>query len=128
MKVHLKLPITWKDQTVNIFSFAKGRWNISFVITRDYLQPKEDLKDYMHRQIAQLDKELKNYEQLRTETIDIDHKPAEILEFIWKHSDGMMRHLQATAVVERDKVLTFTLTVLDKRMDEDIEEIFFSTI
>jgi hypothetical protein len=105
------LPEGLLDRSVNVFSLrVDGPSDLSIVVTRDDLQPNEDLASYIDRQLATLQERLPQLRLRRREPAVISAQVGERIEITWQSPQGALTQRQIAVVTPRGLVMTFSAT------------------
>lgn len=104
----IELPVQWQDQSMNVFVLPDDS-GVNLVINRAPVPTGMDEEDYYQQIIHQFQHNLKNYRQIAQEIVQLDEKPAYLLEYQWQTPEGVM--YQCTVMQIRNRLLlTFTYT------------------
>lgn len=91
----LLLPGSVHDQSVNIYvSDMRTVPEFSFVVTRQRMEPGQDLKSYVNSQIRDLDKRMPDFHLIRLADRVLDGRAAVETEFTWRADDSGMHQIQ----------------------------------
>ncbi|MFO0761714.1 MAG: DUF1795 domain-containing protein [Byssovorax sp.] len=116
------VPEEWTDRSINIFAVGSTPpLPLSFVISRDYMKPGQELVDFVEEQLGQTAKNLPKFRLISKRQIVVDGNPALQAEFVWFAEQGAMHQRQAY-VPSGAKVLILTATAPVKISDEHEEQ------
>ncbi|WP_373817787.1 DUF1795 domain-containing protein [Glaesserella sp.] len=104
----ITLPVSWQDQSMNVFVLPDDS-GINLVINRVAVPVGMGEEEYYHQVIHQFQDNLKHYREISQEVVQLDNKPAHLLEYQWQTPEGIM--YQCTLLQIRGHLLlTFTYT------------------
>ena len=122
-ELSFSLPSNWTDQSVNIFAVGTTPpLPLSFVISRDYLKPNEELVDKVEAQLKMLEKKLRSFRIIEKRQTQVGSKVALEAEFTWVADNGPM-HQRQQYVRHHNQILTFTATAPVKIGEEQMEQL-----
>ncbi len=118
------VPSEWRDNSVNIFMVVgKGPpADLSFVISRDLLQPGTELVDYVEKQLGDVGKKLRKFRIIGKRQIEVGGRSALEAEFTWVSEQCAMHQIQQYVRLDQ-KVIVFTASAPVKIADEHQEQI-----
>ncbi|SMB87953.1 hypothetical protein SAMN05660772_02780 [Pasteurella testudinis DSM 23072] len=123
----ITLPDTWQDQSMNVFVLP-GDTGINLVINRAPVPHGMTDDEYYQEVFHQFRHNLKNYHEISSDMVQLDEKPAHLLEYQWKSPEGMM--YQCTLLqIRHNLLLTFTYTAqspFSKKQREALLDIVYS--
>jgi hypothetical protein len=116
------VPDDWTDRSINIFAVgATPPLALSFVISRDYMKPGQELVDFVEEKLAEAAKNLPKFRLISKRQIIVDGSTALQAEFAWYAEKNAMHQRQAY-VPSGAKVLILTATAPVKISDEHEEQ------
>ena len=110
----IQLPEGFQDRTTNIFVQGEpGKSTLNFNISREQLQPGEDLGQYITRQIELMESKLKDYRLKDRHAARLGVRPAipgEQIEATQRNNNQVFYQRQAAFLVGEGHVLVFSAT------------------
>ena len=104
----IELPAQWQDQSMNVFVLPDNS-GINLVINRAPVPIGMIEEEYYEQIIHQFQHNLKNYREISQGIVQLDEKPARLLEYQWQTPEGVM--YQCTVLhIRNGLLLTFTYT------------------
>lgn len=123
----IELPTQWQDQSMNVFVLPDDS-GINLVINRAPVPTGMDEEEYYQEVIHQFQHNLKNYREISQEIVQLDEKPAYLLEYQWQTPEGIM--YQCTVMqIRHNLLLTFTYTAntpFTKKQRQALLEVVYS--
>lgn len=123
----IELPTQWQDQSMNVFVLPDDS-GINLVINRAPVPTGMDEEEYYQEIIHQFQHNLKNYREISQEIVQLDEKPAYLLEYQWQTPEGIM--YQCTVMqIRHNLLLTFTYTAnnpFTKKQRQALLEVVYS--
>jgi hypothetical protein len=114
----LELPDDWADKSVYLFAVgSKQPPALSFVITRDDLEPGKELASFADEKLDDLSGQLQGFKLLEKRQVEVSGKVGLEAEFTWRSSVGVM-HQRQTYVQHRQRILVLTATARREIRDE----------
>jgi hypothetical protein len=111
--VSFDVPRDWEDRSVAAFSApipAGKKASPNVVLTRDKLEPGENLAGYADRNLVELAQRLEKFTlQKRSDTV-VSELPAIELRFTWKGSGGLVDQRLVMCATGKRLVLSITST------------------
>jgi hypothetical protein len=111
--VSFDVPRDWEDRTVAAFSapLAPGKQSgPNVVLTRDKLEPGENLASYADRNLVELAQRLEKFSLQKRLDITVSELPAIELRFTWKGNSGLVDQRLVMCATGKRLVLSLTST------------------
>lgn len=114
----LEIPSGWTDKTVNVFTVGNSLpLALSFVISREPLDPHKDLAVYADEKLDDFSHQLKEFKIIEKRQIELAGAMALDAEFTWRGQAGLMYQRQ-TYVGTGNILLVFTATARRELSEE----------
>jgi hypothetical protein len=111
--VSFEVPRDWEDRSVAAFSapLAPGSTAApNVVLTRDKLEPGENLAGYADRNLVELAQRLDKFSLQKRTDVKVSELPAIELRFTWKGSSGLIDQRLVMCATGKRLVLSLTST------------------
>ncbi len=111
--VSFDVPRDWEDRSVAAFSapIAPGKSaGPNIVLTRDKLEPGENLASYADRNLVELAQRLEKFSLQKRLDITVSELPAIELRFTWKGGSGLIDQRLVMCATGKRLVLSITST------------------
>ncbi len=111
--VSFDVPRDWEDRSVAAFSapVAPGKTaGPNVVLTRDKLEPGENLASYADRNLVELAQRLEKFTLQKRSDITVSELPAIELRFTWKGNSGLVDQRLVMCATGKRLVLNITST------------------
>ena len=111
--VSFDVPRDWEDRSVAAFSapLAPGKTaGPNVVLTRDKLEPGENLASYADRTLVELAQRLEKFSLQKRSDITVSELPAIELRFTWKGNSGLVDQRLVMCATGKRLVLSITST------------------
>lgn len=106
----LEIPPEWTDKSVNVFAVGSSLpLALSFVITREEIDAREDLATYADAKLDEIGHQLKQFKIVEKRQVEVAGTVALEAEFTWRAEAGLMYQRQ-TYVRAGKRMLVFTAT------------------
>lgn len=112
--VSFDVPRDWEDRSVAAFSapLSPGKKaGPNVVLTRDKLEPGENLASYADRNLVELAQRLDKFSLQKRSDVTVSGLPAVELRFTWKGSSGLVDQRLVMCATGKRLVLSITSTV-----------------
>jgi len=111
--ISFDVPRDWEDRSVAAFSapVAPGKTaGPNVVVTRDKLEPGENLASYADRNLVELAQRLEKFTLQKRSDITVSELPAIELRFTWKGNSGLVDQRLVMCATGKRLVLNITST------------------
>jgi hypothetical protein len=112
--VSFEVPRDWEDRSVAAFSAplpAGKKVGPNVVLTRDKLEPGENLASYADRNLVELAQRLEKFTLQKRSDVTVSDLPAIELRFTWKGGTGLVDQRLVMCATGKRLVLSITSTV-----------------
>lgn len=107
----IQLPSEWKDESINVLTTAQGNGSgLSFTISRDTLPWGMAFDSFARKEIDAIASNLKDYQQLELEPMQVDGREALRSEFRWSSAQGPI-HQCMVLTAQEQRALIFTASM-----------------
>jgi hypothetical protein len=100
---------TWQDRSVTMLVPAGLPEGANLILTRDELPPEGGFDDHLARQMMSLRREMPGFTLLEESAVELDGRPARLVEFRWVNRDTPLYQMMLVAL-EDGRLLNFTAT------------------
>jgi hypothetical protein len=111
--ISFDVPRDWEDRSVAAFSAplpAGKKSGPNVVVTRDKLEPGENLASYADRSLVELVQRLEKFTLQKRSDITVSDLPAIELRFTWKGANGLVDQRLVMCATGKRLVLNITST------------------
>lgn len=111
--VSFEVPRDWEDRSVAAFSAPpspSGKSSPNIVLTRDKLNPGENLAGYADRSLVDLAQRLDKFSLIKRSDLVVCDLPAIELRFTWKGNSGLIDQRLIMCATGKRLVLSITST------------------
>lgn len=107
----IDLPKAWKDESINVLTTAQGNGTgLSFTISRDTLPWGMSFASFAGKELDAIAGNLKGFEQLEREPMQVDGQEALRCEFRWQSAQGPIHQCMVITAREQ-RALIFTASM-----------------
>lgn len=119
----LQIPESWKDESINVLTTVQGNGTgLSFTISRDALPWGMSFDSFANKEIGAIASNLKDYQQIALEPLQVDGRNGMLSEFRWISAQGPI-HQCMVLTSEKQRALIFTASMPGLISEEQKQQI-----